>query len=157
MLLSSLWYLRFSLLCSLFFPPTLKDLTLSDCRIPWEDMSVVGSLQNLEVLKLRDYAFVGSEWEPVDGEFCQLKILLIDETDLMHWRADSTHFPSLQKHIVFHCWKLEEILSGIGDIPTLEMIEMDNSSHSAVNSAEELLEEQQSLGNDRLKLRFCES
>ncbi|KAL2515432.1 putative late blight resistance protein-like protein R1B-13 [Forsythia ovata] len=107
-------------------------------------------LQNLEVLKLRDYAFIGSEWEPTEGEFCQLKVLLLEETELVHWKADNIHFPRLQKLMDFHCWKLEEIPSGIGEIPTLEMIEMDNSSHSAANSAEQLLEEQQCLGNESL-------
>ncbi|XP_011088084.2 putative late blight resistance protein homolog R1A-10 [Sesamum indicum] len=45
---------------NLAFPPNLKKLTLSGCRISWEKMIVVGSLPNLEVLKLRDNAFEGS-------------------------------------------------------------------------------------------------
>ncbi|VFQ59375.1 unnamed protein product [Cuscuta campestris] len=36
----------------IFFPPTLRKLSLSGCGLPWEAMEVVAALQNLEVLKL---------------------------------------------------------------------------------------------------------
>ncbi|KAL0418343.1 UNVERIFIED_CONTAM: putative late blight resistance proteinR1A-4 [Sesamum radiatum] len=63
---------------NLAFPSNLKKLTLSGCRIPWEKMMVVGTLPNLQVLKLRDHAFEGSTWEPNEGEFSKLKFLRID-------------------------------------------------------------------------------
>ncbi|KAI3473828.1 hypothetical protein Pfo_030981 [Paulownia fortunei] len=64
------------------FPRTLKKLTLSGCRLPWKDMTIVGSLPDLEVLKLRDSACEGDEWQTTEGEFLQLKFLLIDDSDL---------------------------------------------------------------------------
>lgn len=70
----------------LAFPPKLKKLHLSGCRIPWESMRIVGALPNLEVLKLRYDACQGRIWELVEGEFCELKILLIDDSDLEEWR-----------------------------------------------------------------------
>ncbi|KAL0306763.1 UNVERIFIED_CONTAM: hypothetical protein Sradi_6093600 [Sesamum radiatum] len=63
------------LLESIAFPTSLKKLVLSDCKIPWEGMTTIGSLPNLEVLKLHDDAFEGSEWNPIEGEFLRLKAL----------------------------------------------------------------------------------
>ncbi|GER56761.1 disease resistance protein [Striga asiatica] len=137
---------------SLAFPVGLKELTLRGCRIPWKDMSIVGCLPSLERLKLRDYAFVGPEWELVEGHFSNLSFLFLEGLDLVHWRADSVHFPLLRHLIIENCRKLDSIPHGIGDVSTLEMIELDNSSPSAVISLKEILEEQQDLGNDILSI-----
>ncbi|KAL0341532.1 UNVERIFIED_CONTAM: putative disease resistance protein [Sesamum calycinum] len=59
------------------FPSSLKKLELSHCRIPWEHMTVIGSLPNLKKLYLIDYAFEGAEWNPVEGEFSRLEELMI--------------------------------------------------------------------------------
>ncbi|XP_075479619.1 putative late blight resistance protein homolog R1B-14 [Primulina tabacum] len=93
----------------LTLPRNLKKLTLRGTKISWEDMSIVGSLPYLEVLKLKDYACEGSEWEPIEGEFCRLKFLYIEGTDLHHWRAEKDHFPILERLILFECTELEEI------------------------------------------------
>ncbi|KAL0429586.1 UNVERIFIED_CONTAM: hypothetical protein Sradi_0584600 [Sesamum radiatum] len=52
---------------SFALPPNLKKLTLSRCNIPWQHMVIIGTLPNLEVLKLRDRAFIGEEWECSEG------------------------------------------------------------------------------------------
>ncbi|KAG8378739.1 hypothetical protein BUALT_Bualt07G0016500 [Buddleja alternifolia] len=139
---------------NLAFPIGLKELTLRGCKIPWKDMTMVGSLPNLERLKLRDYAFIGPEWEPTEGEFGRLNFLLIDGSDLVHWRGDSTHFPVLRHLIVENCWKLESIPSDIGEISTLQIIDLDMSSPSAVTSAKQILEEQRDFGNDNLRVNI---
>ncbi|KAK4441010.1 hypothetical protein Salat_0435900 [Sesamum alatum] len=64
-------------LTSITFPTSLKKLVLENCGIPWEDMAIIGSLPNLEVLKLDWFAAKGPEWNPVEGEFLQLKTLSI--------------------------------------------------------------------------------
>ncbi|KAL0429568.1 UNVERIFIED_CONTAM: hypothetical protein Sradi_0582800 [Sesamum radiatum] len=110
----------------LTFSPNLKKLTLSGCRLPWEDTTHIDTLPKLEVLKLHRNAF-------------------------SDWRADETHFPSLQ-HLILKICSLKEIPSGIGEIPTLELIQLDDCYISTVTSAIHLKEEQQSLGNDGLKL-----
>ncbi|KAK4414180.1 putative late blight resistance proteinR1B-12 [Sesamum alatum] len=135
----------------LTFPPNLKKLTLSGCLLPWEDMTHIGSLPKLEVLKLHRNAFSGDVWEPIEGEFLRLKYLKLHHMDLAEWRADETHFPSLQ-HLILKICRLKEIPSGIGEIPTLELIQLDDCYISTVTSAIHLKEEQQSLGNDGLKL-----
>nr|GMD08106.1 putative late blight resistance protein homolog R1B-17 [Ipomoea batatas] len=56
------------------FPSNLKKLTFHHTYLPWEKMGVIGKLQKLEVLKLKDFAFHGSKREPKDGEFGVLKV-----------------------------------------------------------------------------------
>ncbi|XP_073155852.1 putative late blight resistance protein homolog R1A-10 [Henckelia pumila] len=135
------------------FPSKLKKLTLRGGRISWSKMTMVGSLHNLEVLKLKESAFEGRVWEPEEGEFLSLKCLLLDGIHLRHWRANETHFPSLQQLSVFFCFQLAEIPSAIGYITTLEMLELYKCSDSVVKSAKLIEEEQRSLGNESLKVR----
>ncbi|XP_022852940.1 putative late blight resistance protein homolog R1B-16 isoform X1 [Olea europaea var. sylvestris] len=134
--------------------PSLKKITLDHGRIDWEYMTIFGMLPNLEVLKLRGFAFIGPEWVPTEGEFLKLKFLLIWETDLEQWKADSTHFPRLEHLILQNCSKLVEIPSDIGEIQTLEIIEIDNSSLLAMKSAMDILEEQRNQGNEVLQILF---
>ncbi|PHT26509.1 hypothetical protein CQW23_33879 [Capsicum baccatum] len=81
------------------FPRTLKKVTLRGWKLPWEQMMILCELPKLEVLKIKDYAFQGSEWEPIDERFQQLKFLLLDGTDLIHWKASSFQFPKLENQI----------------------------------------------------------
>ncbi|KAL0429570.1 UNVERIFIED_CONTAM: putative late blight resistance proteinR1B-16 [Sesamum radiatum] len=138
----------------LTFPLNLKKFTLSGSCLPWEDMTLIGSLPKLEVLKLHNQAFKGEVWEPTEGEFLQLKYLKLDEMDLAHWRADDIHFPSLQRLILRRCRRLNEIPAGIGEITTLELIELDHCGHSVITSANNLKEEQESFGNLSLEVRI---
>ncbi|KAL2515705.1 putative late blight resistance protein-like protein R1B-12 [Forsythia ovata] len=143
-----------SFLKNVTFPESLKKLTLVYGKIPWEDTTVVGSLPNLQVLKLKKHAFLGPEWEPNEGEFLQLKFLLLEKIDLKHWRADSIHFPTLEQLFIKSCEDLEEIPSGIGEITTLQSIEVYNCRDSLVTSAKEIQETQQSYENDDLQVRI---
>ncbi|KAL0457863.1 UNVERIFIED_CONTAM: hypothetical protein Slati_0413500 [Sesamum latifolium] len=60
---------------SINFPTSLKKLVLEDCEIPWEDMTIIGSLPNLEVLKLHYDAFKGPEMESSCRRISSTKIL----------------------------------------------------------------------------------
>lgn len=146
-----------SFLQNLTFPPSLRKLTLSGWGLPWEATTIIGLLSNLEVLKLKwRHAFYGKEWKPTEGEFLRLKFLLLECLELEDWIVDSTHFQRLERPVIKKCEHLKEISHSIGDIPTLQIIEMDDSSPLAVNSAEKLLENQQDLGNDVLRLHIQE-
>ncbi|KAL2492484.1 Disease resistance protein RPP8 [Abeliophyllum distichum] len=136
------------LLENFHLPPTLKKLTLRGCRLSWKSMAIIGSLTNLEVLNLKEFTFDGSVWEPTEGKFLQLKVLLLSKTDLEHLKADETNFPSLQHLTFIDCRKLVEIPSAIGDIPTLQVIELCRCRTSAVNSIKLIQEEQRDLGNN---------
>ncbi|XP_073125322.1 putative late blight resistance protein homolog R1A-3 [Henckelia pumila] len=137
----------------LTLPRNLKKLTLHGTRISWKDMSIVGSLSNLEVLKLKNYACEGSEWEPIEGEFCRLKFLLIEGTNLKHWRAEKDHLPILERLILWECTELVAIPLDFAYLETLESIELDDASPSAVTSAWRIQEEKQDLG-DEVKVRI---
>ncbi|XP_051115878.1 putative late blight resistance protein homolog R1A-10 [Andrographis paniculata] len=136
---------------NMIFPSSLKMLVLWNCRIPWENMTIVGSLPNLEVLQLEN-ATEGLEWDPIEGEFLRLKGLHIECSDLVWWRADRIHFPKLEWLKLSSISSLEEIPLGIGDIPTLRSIDVYYCSDSAIRSLKELWEEQESLGNDSLQI-----
>lgn len=61
------------------FPPNLKKITLYiDTLLEWEHMSTLGVRPNLEILKLKDYAFKGRHWETLDGGFHLLRVLQLD-------------------------------------------------------------------------------
>uniref|UniRef100_A0A5B7BL80 Uncharacterized protein n=1 Tax=Davidia involucrata TaxID=16924 RepID=A0A5B7BL80_DAVIN len=134
------------------FPPNLKKITLSDTLLDWRHMSTLGMLPYLEVLKLKDYAFKGRRWEPLDGGFRLLKVLQLGRTDLVQWVASGHHFPRLQCIILKHCGSLEAIPSGLGDVSALQILELYCTSSSAAASARLIQRQRQSTVNNGLKL-----
>ncbi|KAK6774287.1 hypothetical protein RDI58_029526 [Solanum bulbocastanum] len=135
-------------------PGNLKKLTLSFTYLPWESMASLCRLPNLEVLKLKNYALTGPKWEQVEEGFSSLKLLLIEMSDIKHWSASNDHFPVLEHLVLKSCLRLDSIPHDLGDIPTLQIIELENSSQSAVLSAKEIQEEQQNIGNETLEVRM---
>ncbi|KAL0341557.1 UNVERIFIED_CONTAM: putative late blight resistance proteinR1B-16 [Sesamum calycinum] len=109
------------------------------------------SLENLR-FRLHLRSCVWQEWNQVEGEFPRLKVLTIFDCHLVWWRAENVHFPNLESLFLSFMWKLEEIPSVIGDIPTLRSIHLESCNNSLVNSAIQILEEQQSYGNESLQL-----
>ncbi|KZV20638.1 hypothetical protein F511_31121 [Dorcoceras hygrometricum] len=126
---------------TLAFPSSLKKLVLLGSRIPWEQMTIVGVLPELEILKLRLRSNKGKIWETNDGEFTKLKFLLIELAALVEWKTERDHFPSLQHLILRNCPLLEAIPYEIGEIPTLEKIEVIECSETAEASAKEVIGE----------------
>ncbi|THG16097.1 hypothetical protein TEA_014819 [Camellia sinensis var. sinensis] len=138
---------------SIQFPPNLKKLTLKKTNLKWDAMStLVKLLPNLEVLKLLLHACTGQHWETSDGEFPQLKLLKLESLEIMQWDVSSNHFPTLQRLQLVNCHGLENIPSEIGDIPTLQVIEVHQCNPCLVNSAREIKEEQESMGNNWLQI-----
>ncbi|KAL8544363.1 hypothetical protein ACS0TY_004776 [Phlomoides rotata] len=134
------------------FPLALKKLSLVGGGLPWKDMSFVGSLPNLQVLKLKSYACEGDTWETSEGEFPELKFLLIDESNLQYWITESNHFPRLECLALQRCQRLREIPDSIGEIPTLKLIEVDSQNESLLKSGKRIQEDQLSYGNDDLQV-----
>ncbi|KAK4480903.1 hypothetical protein RD792_011761 [Penstemon davidsonii] len=135
------------------FSSTIKNLTLSDLGLPWEEMSTIGRLPNLHVLKLAFHAFVGEEWETRDGEFQELRVLELWLNDVIkQWITCSEHFPQLQSLLVNQCINLEEIPSEIGDIPTLQKIEVYNSGYEVYKLVVQIEQEQRENGNEELEV-----
>ncbi|XP_073290507.1 putative late blight resistance protein homolog R1A-3 [Primulina huaijiensis] len=138
---------------NIIFPSSLKKLVLLGSRIPWEKMTIIGMLPNLEILELKDGAFEGSLWEANDDEFRQLKFLLIEGShDLKEWRAEDDHFPRLRHLLLRDCEALKAIPCGIGEIPTLEIIELEACRRSVVSSVKDMLGEDSEI---QLKVSEC--
>ncbi|KAI5678541.1 hypothetical protein M9H77_09491 [Catharanthus roseus] len=93
------------------FPSNLKKLTLSSFHLPWDKMSVIGQLPNLEVLKLLSGAFDGKNWDMVEGEFAELKYLKLDTLNIAEWNAYSDQLPKLQQ---LYSWGYLGVARGCG-------------------------------------------
>ncbi|KAH6831965.1 hypothetical protein C2S53_019827 [Perilla frutescens var. hirtella] len=139
------------------FPSSLRKLTLYKCVIFGRFMRTLCALPNLEVLKIVECAFdEDEEWEAAEGdEFGSLQYLELQDLKLVRWRADETNFPRLRELRIGFCYSLEEIPSGIGEIPTLQLIHLYKCSPSAVASAKQIQEQQQSeFDNYDLKVQI---
>ncbi|GER34153.1 disease resistance protein [Striga asiatica] len=119
------------------FPPRQRILTLSATLLGWEQMSVLGLLESLEVLKLKDNALVGPCWEVVEAGFPLLHFLLIEHTDLISSRRllYSAHVTCLTLR---NCEELEALPDGLADIPRLEVMNLHRTSKMAVSSARKI-------------------
>ncbi|KAL3504557.1 hypothetical protein ACH5RR_034398 [Cinchona calisaya] len=138
--------------CKFSFPENLKKLTMLNAHLPWDEISVIGQLPNLEVLKLLDNAFAGQQWDMREGEFQKLKFLKLESLDIELWNAFGEHLPCLEKLVLINCRKLKEIPSAFGKIPTLQLIEMKWCSSSAMESVKQILEYQRDMSNDLLNV-----
>lgn len=72
--------------------------------------------------------------------------------DLQEWISSSSHFPSLEKLVLNGCLELKEIPSEIGEIPTLQTIQVYQSSGSTMESARQIQETNIDMGNYDLKV-----
>nr|GMC65210.1 putative late blight resistance protein homolog R1B-14 isoform X1 [Ipomoea batatas] len=136
------------------FPSNLKKLTLIRTNFSWEDMAIISTLPNLEVLKLREDAFCGPEWKATGNGFCKLKYLEVNRLlSLKHWSVDADHFPILECIFLYLCPDLVEFPTGFGEINTLRLIDLKRCHLSLVTSAKKFQEERRDLGDDRLVLR----
>ncbi|CDP17260.1 unnamed protein product [Coffea canephora] len=134
------------------FPLNLKKLVLEGNRQPWSEISTIGKLPHLEVLKLLDDSFIGEEWEMKEGEFPSLRVLKLSDLDIRRWTASSGNFSHLEKLVVDNCDELEEVPSCLGECPTLETIEVTDCPESVVNSVNQIRQEQLDMGNAILKI-----
>ncbi|KAI7978819.1 hypothetical protein LOK49_Contig748G00002 [Camellia lanceoleosa] len=135
------------------FPANLKRLTLRYTGIEWKEISILGMLlPNLELLKLESDACWGPQWATTDQGFLRLKFLKLKNLKVERWITCSSHFPALQHLSLESCENLEEIPSSLGDVLTLEMIEVAFCHPSAEESAKKIKEEQESNGNNGLKV-----
>ncbi|KAG8388582.1 hypothetical protein BUALT_Bualt02G0140500 [Buddleja alternifolia] len=133
-------------------PPSLKKLSLSGFGYPWEYMKTIAKHHNLEVLKLRGYAFRGPTWEVNEWDFSGLKLLLIEGSDLEYLGDSFNCFPVLERLIIWHCYNLKKIPDAIGKVHTLKMIELVDCNPSVVAYAKEIQKVRESCGDKALQV-----
>ncbi|KAI3734112.1 hypothetical protein L6452_13575 [Arctium lappa] len=115
-------------------------------------MWTISLLPNLEVLKLKFHACIGEKWDTSDAKFQRLKILKLHGLELRQWVCWRDNFPGLQHLVVHDCLKLESIPSDVGNILTLDVIEVRGCSKSVQVSAKKIQKEQEKEGNCFLKV-----
>nr|GMD65348.1 putative late blight resistance protein homolog R1B-14 [Ipomoea batatas] len=136
------------------FPENLRKLTLSKTSLQWKELTVLGTLETLEILKLIERAAEGEYWEPTIGGFLYLQVLHIDRTDLRSWNASNKNFPRLRSLVLSHCEQLEMIPLALADISSLQEIELKHTK-KAIKSAQDILKQKQNpteKSNRRFKL-----
>ncbi|KAK4394847.1 UNVERIFIED_CONTAM: hypothetical protein Sangu_2015600 [Sesamum angustifolium] len=119
-------------------------------------MTIIEELPNLEVLKLREFAFQGPTWDLEDMFFPELKFLLLEALELQEWTASDDNFPSLERLIIRHCYELETVPAEIAEIGPLRLIQLVDCSPSAVASAQEIKKDKQRTKKD-LEVRIHSS
>ncbi|CAA3021976.1 late blight resistance homolog R1A-3 isoform X1 [Olea europaea subsp. europaea] len=137
-----------------YFPPSLislplslKKLTLRFMEASRKQMEIIGRLPYLEVLKLVYVDFGGEQWNTSEDEFPQLKYLKLERLIIAEWNASSENFPTLQRIVLKCCGNLKMIPSSLGDIPTLQKIEVYECAQTTIESAKKIQEEQKEMGN----------
>ncbi|XP_070004119.1 putative late blight resistance protein homolog R1B-11 [Nicotiana sylvestris] len=120
------------------FPQRLKKLAFSGTSLRWMDLSIVGKLPKLEVLKLENDACIGDEWEVVDEGFPYMKLLLLERLKIRYWRASCDHFPCLERLFLERCLGLDSIPQDFADITTLALINISSCAESVGNSAKQI-------------------
>ncbi|XP_019181444.1 PREDICTED: putative late blight resistance protein homolog R1B-14 [Ipomoea nil] len=134
------------------FPPNLKKLSITMCYLSPKSVTTFSMLPNLEILKMKDVNFERYAFELSEQEFKTLKFLQIQSSTLKLWEvANSYHFPKLERLVLKHCFSLKEIPNEIGDIPSLEFIELHHSP-AVEHCARKIEDEQRDLGNDSFKV-----
>ncbi|XP_022846577.1 putative late blight resistance protein homolog R1A-3 isoform X1 [Olea europaea var. sylvestris] len=127
------------------FPPNLKKLTISGTLLDWDHMSTLGMLENLEILKLKDDAFKGNQWQTEKGGFRNLKFLYIGRTDLVSWRTSAHHLPSLRCLHLKHCSKLKAVPLCLSRVSNLQIMDLYCTTKSAAASARRIQQHKQSM------------
>ncbi|CAA3029719.1 late blight resistance homolog R1A-3 isoform X1 [Olea europaea subsp. europaea] len=87
-------------------------------------------------------------------EFPQLKFLKLCNVNLAEWNASSDNFPELQQLVLGNCKHLKKIHSSFSY--SLQMIEIYGCTKAVKESAKQILEEQQDMGNEVLKVIILE-
>ncbi|GJS98113.1 disease resistance protein [Tanacetum coccineum] len=83
---------------------------------------------------LLNYAFEGPTWDTRE--------------------AYNTTFPCLTKLVLLECYYLKGIPEEVGEIPILEMIDIDKRNHSLVKSTTKIREQHHTMGNYELKIHL---
>ncbi|XP_075489441.1 putative late blight resistance protein homolog R1A-3 [Primulina tabacum] len=137
------------------FPMSLKKLTLQGVPLPWDNIGIIGSLPNLQVLEMMNIGVIEvSEWATKEGQFLQLKYFRSSLDYLVKWEVEKEHFPILESLILERAHLIDEIPCGIGEIDSLKLIELHCCSVSLADSAKRIQEQQHENGDCDFQVRL---
>nr|GMC46508.1 putative late blight resistance protein homolog R1B-14 [Ipomoea batatas] len=136
------------------FPRRLRKMTLFNTAFEWKDLSALGSLDELEVLKLEDNAFRGELCDVRSVVFKQLQYFRIERTDLVSWTASKDSFPVLKCLFLRNCTKLVSVPVEFGEIESLKLLELYCTNKGAVKSAQKIQELKRGVNGDTKKGGF---
>ncbi|KAM3304317.1 putative late blight resistance protein R1B-16 [Capsicum chacoense] len=132
------------------FPPSLKKLTLSNCRI--FSLEEIATIPRLVVLKLLHITIRSKEWKVTDEQFLHLKTLKLQDPSFSEWNISDDAFPCLEHLVLRRLQHLQEIPYRFADMLTLKSIEVMACTQSLVESAEDIRETQEEIQNSKFKL-----
>ncbi|OIT19285.1 putative late blight resistance protein -like r1a-6 [Nicotiana attenuata] len=114
----------------------------------------IARLRKLENVKLTKTEFLGENcWDATDVEFPALKYLSLLWCYMRGWNACEESFPILEKLVIEGCRNLEQIPPSFADIPTLQLIEVEDCLDSVEDSATNIKREiEETTGCDSLQV-----
>ncbi|KAG5609265.1 hypothetical protein H5410_020546 [Solanum commersonii] len=104
---------------------TLNKLTLSNTSFEWSEADILGKLECLKVLKLKDNAFIGKNWKPEE------------KNNWETWDASNRPFQSLTRLVLISCYDLKAVPHELADLPYLQEMKL-MRTFKAVGSAIEI-------------------
>ncbi|XP_019068866.1 putative late blight resistance protein homolog R1B-17 [Solanum lycopersicum] len=117
---------------------TLNKLTLSSTRFKWSEADMLGQLECLKVLKLKENAFTGKKWKPKKGSFSKLQVLhIVWAGEWETWDASNRPFQSLTHLALISCYDLKAVPHELADLPYLQEMKL-TRTFQAVSSAIEI-------------------
>ncbi|XP_019170833.1 PREDICTED: putative late blight resistance protein homolog R1B-14 isoform X2 [Ipomoea nil] len=119
------------------FPSQLKKLRLNGINLSERDLTAIGILPQLKVLKLKN-VFHGKVWEVEESGFHNLKFLLLEDKTLKQWRADKYSFCYLERLVLRFCYDLKKIPYIMEYSRYLKSIELQQCCPSVITSAEDI-------------------
>ncbi|PHU11182.1 hypothetical protein BC332_18112 [Capsicum chinense] len=135
-----------------FFPSNLKKLVLNRCSLSCGFTSSLCMLPNLEILKLECVEFEQHTWNLTEEVFSHLKYLKMVAFNLRVWNASEVNFLKLEHLVLESCYSLENFPHEVGNIYTLQCIEVLSCSVAVEMSVQRVQEEQNNMGNDSLNV-----
>ncbi|WMV23773.1 hypothetical protein MTR67_017158 [Solanum verrucosum] len=133
---------------------TLNKLTLSNTSFEWSEADILGKLECLKVLKLKDNAFIGKNWKPKKESFSNLQVLQIVWADNWEtWDASNLPFKSLTHLVLISCYDLKAVPHELADLPYLQEMKM-MRTFKAVSSAIEIKSKKLGKQNPESSIKF---